>query len=63
MTQTGILVNFWIKESDKQTIKTKAEQMGLSLSSYMRMAALTYDPHAEYPGTKHQGSRSGGAER
>ena len=63
MTQTRKLMNFVISDSDKERIKEKAALMGLSLGSYMRMAALTYDPHAKYPGTKHQGSRSGGAER
>lgn len=37
-----ILVNLGMTEAEKQKIKLKAERIGLTLSAYMRMSALSY---------------------
>ena len=42
MEEKKRLMNFEITDMEKAIIKEKAKSMGLNLSSYIRMCALTY---------------------
>ena len=40
MAKRGIHINTWVTEEDREIIRKKAQQAGLSCSRYIRLAAL-----------------------